>query len=255
MKEMDLSEHLQDLRFTLIKIIFILFLSFLLCYSFGEYIVELLLFPLRNIMNDLHSSDKIVYLGIFDKIISQLQVAFWASILVSSPFWFYQAWKFIAPGLYEHEIKAIKPFIFLGFGLFIFGVLFGQFIVFPFVFKAIMSYGVTDITAMISLKDYLVLCVKILIMLGFMFQLPNVMIILGFMGLVTTYSLRKKRPYIYLALLIISAILTPPDVLTQIGLWIPLIILFEIGIWVVGLVVHPYLEKRFQTVEGNVTTL
>lgn len=246
MKEMSVTEHLQDLRVTFIKIIIILSVSFLLCYNLGEYIVEILLYPLRNILED-STKDKIVYLGVFDKIISQLEVAFWTSILVSAPFWFYQIWKFIAPGLYEHEVKAVRPFIFIGLILFLLGVLFGQFIVFPFVFKAIMSYGVEDIQAMISLKDYLSLCIKVLLLLGFMFQLPNVMIILGFMGLVTTHSLRQKRSYIYLALLIISAILTPPDVLTQIGLWIPLVCLFELGIFVVGLVVHPYLERKHQT--------
>lgn len=245
MKEMSIMEHLHDLRITLLKVLIILIISFFVCYGLGEYIVEILLFPLRTILAP-SESDRIVYLGIFDKILSQLQVAFWTSILVSSPFWFYQIWKFILPGLYEHEAKAIRPFIFIGFLLFATGVLFGQFIVFPFVFKAIMSYGVQDVGAMISLKEYLVLCVKILLLLGIMFQLPNVMIILGLMGLVTKYSLRQKRSYIYLGLLIISAILTPPDVLTQIGLWIPLVCLFELGIWVVALVVHPYLQKQYQ---------
>jgi len=94
------------------------------------------------------------------------------------------------------------------------------------------------------LKEYLVTTSKILVLLGLVFQLPNLLLILGFMGLVTKYSLREKRRYIYVAFAVLSALLTPPDPYTMISLWIPLVCLFELGVWAVAIIVHPWLERR-----------
>lgn len=240
---MSLVEHLEELRKTMISIAIILVVSFFVCYGQGDLISEFLLRPLRKVLQDSHSGE-IVYLGLLDKILSQLQVAFWSSIILSSPLWFYQLWKFIRPGLYEHEVKAVRPFLGVGFILFILGVCFGYFLVFPYGFEALMGYGVGNVTAQISLKDYLVLASKILVFLGLMFQLPNVMLILGFMGLVTKYSLREKRRYLYVFFAVVSAMLTPPDVFTMMALWVPLVMLFELGILGVAIIVHPYLHRR-----------
>lgn len=245
MKEMPLQEHLEDLRKMLIRILIILFLSFFVAYSFGELISEFLLYPLRVALKDENvGGGNIVYLGILDKMLSQIQVAFWSSILFSCPLWFREVWVFLKPGLYEKEIKIIRPFFAVGLILFISGVLFAYYIVFPITFQALLSTGVKNVEASLSLKDYLVLSSQILVFMGLVFQLPNVMLILGFMGLVTKYSLRSMRRYIYFGLAVISAIITPPDVITMLGLWIPLVLLFEVGIWAVALIVHPYLAKQ-----------
>jgi sec-independent protein translocase protein TatC len=217
----------------------------------GAEISEFLLLPLRNALagraeslGPLANTDKIVYLGILDKVISQVQVAFWSSMILSSPLWFFELWRFIKPGLYKSELRAVKPFLFVGFLLFLSGILFGYFLVFPFTFQTLLNFGVTEVEANIGLRDYLVLSSKILVLLGFLFQLPNVMLILGFMGIVTKQSLRKMRRYIYVAFAVGSACLTPPDILTMIGLWFPMVLLFEFGIWAVAFIVHPYLAKQ-----------
>ena len=138
-----------------------------------------------------------------------------------------------------------RPFgFFYGFFLFILGIAFGYFIVFPLTFETLMSFGVENIEATISLKDYILLASKVLVFLGFAFQLPNVLLILGFMGIVTKYSLRNMRRYIYVLFAIVSAMLTPPDVFTMMGLWLPLVLLFEVGIVAVASIVHPYLERH-----------
>jgi sec-independent protein translocase protein TatC len=246
-KEMTLTEHLEELRDTLIKVVAILGLSFFVCYGYGEYIAEVLLQPLRSALATDESGKelgKIVYLGLLDKVISQLQVAFWSSIIVSSPLWFFQVWKFVKPGLHEHEIKAVRPFIGVGFIFFLLGVSFGYFLVFPLTFETLMSFGVSEVEATISLKDYLVLASKVLVFLGIVFQLPNLLLILGFMGLVTKYSLRNMRRYVYVGFAVLSAMMTPPDPYTMLALWFPLVALFEIGIIAVAAIVHPYLARQ-----------
>lgn len=245
MKTMSLSEHLEELRTCLIRVTVILFASFILAYSLGEHISEFLLHPLRNSLKSLGPNQGIVYLGILDKVLSQLQVAFWSSIILSSPLWFYQVWAFIKPGLYEKEVKAIRPFLLVGFLLFCLGVGFGYYIVFPFTFETLLNFGVSGVSASISLKDYLVLASKVLVFLGIIFQLPNVLLILGFMGLVTKYSLRSMRKYVYLGFAVASAFITPPDVITMLGVWFPLILLYELGIWAVAAIVHPYLARQY----------
>jgi sec-independent protein translocase protein TatC len=242
MKEMTLTDHLEELRKRLIRILLILVLGFLVTYSQGERIAEFLLAPLRSAMG---SSGKIVYLNLFDKVISDFILSFWSSILLTCPLWFYQIWAFVRPGLHDKEVKVIKPFIFAGFILFIAGILFGYYGLFPLTFQVLMQSGVKDVEAMISLKDYLSLASKVLVVLGLIFQLPIIMLILGFMGLVTKYSLRNLRRYIYVGLAIFSAVITPtPDPFTMMILWVPLILLYEIGILAVAWIVHPYLERK-----------
>ncbi|WP_034722018.1 twin-arginine translocase subunit TatC [Bacteriovorax sp. DB6_IX] len=238
---MSLVEHLEELRSTLIKVVLILFVTFFLCYGYGEHIQEILLRPLRNALG---ADGKVVYLGLLDKVLSQFQVAFYSSVIVSSPLWFYQVWKFIKPGLYDYEIKAVRPFIFVAFIFFCLGVCFGYFLVFPLTFETLLQFGVAGVEATIGLKDYLVLSTKVLVFLGILFQLPNVLLILGFMGIVTKQSLRKMRNYVYVGFAVLSAMLTPPDPYTMMGLWVPLVVLFEVGIIAVALIVHPYLAKQ-----------
>lgn len=239
---MSLTEHLEELRRTVIRVVFILALSFALSYSFGDMLSEILLSPLRSALDI--GGGKVVYLGLLDKVLSQLQVAFWTSVIISSPLWFYEVWRFIKPGLYEYEVKAVRPFIVVGFLLFAAGVSFGYFAVFPLTFQTLLGFGVSNVEATLSLKDYLVLSSKVLVLLGLLFQLPNVLLILGFMGVVTKQSLRKMRNYVYVGLAAASAVLTPPDPMTMLALWVPMVLLFELGIWAVALIVHPYLARQ-----------
>ena len=237
---MSVTDHLTELRKTVIRIVIVLFASFIVCYTFGDILSEFLLAPLRN---NIGGADKIVYIGILDKVISFFQVAFWSSIIVSSPVWFYLLWNFIKPGLHDHEIRSIRPFIFISFILFCLGIGFGQFIVFPLNFKTLMGFGVQNIEATLSLKDYLALASKVLVFLGMVFQLPNIILILGIMGIVNSKSLNKMRRYVYAGFSILSAMLTPPDILTMLGLWIPLIALYEMGVIVVMIFVRKKKEK------------
>lgn len=243
MKEMSFMEHLEELRTRLIRILIILIISFGICYYFSTMIQELLLAPLREAIG---TQGKVVFTGILDKVLAELQIAFWSCVFLASPFWFREAWLFIKPGLYDSEIRAIRPFIFVGFLLFIAGVAFGYFVIFPFTFKTLINAGVANVEAMLNLQDYLLLSSKVLVFLGLLFQLPNVIVILGFMGLVTKYSLRNMRRYLAVAFAVAAAVLTPtPDILSMMCVWIPMMVLYEIGIIAVAVIVHPYLKKKY----------
>lgn len=240
---MSLTEHLEELRATIIRVMIIVLGSFVLTYTFGDRISEVLLTPLRAALKG-DEYGKVVYLGLLDKVLSQLQVAFWCSLILSAPLWFFELWRFIRPGLHDHEVRAVRPFIVVGFFLFVLGVSFGYFIVFPLTFQTLMGFGVQNVEATISLRDYLVLSSKVLVFLGLLFQFPNALLILGFMGVVTKQSLRKMRRYIYVGLAVVAALLTPPDPMTLLGLWIPMVILFELGVLAVAAIVHPYLARQ-----------
>jgi sec-independent protein translocase protein TatC len=235
-------DHLEELRSRIIRILIILVISFGVCYYFSTDIQEVLLKPLRVALG---GHGRIVFTGLLDKVIAELTMAFWSCILLASPFWFREIWLFVRPGLYDHEARAVRPFIVVGFLLFIAGVSFGYYIIFPFTFKTLINSGVPGVEAMLNLHDYLMLAAKVLVFLGLLFQLPNVVIILGFMGIVTKYTLRDIRRYMAVIFAVLAAVITPtPDAFSMMCVWIPMMVLYEIGILGVAFLVHPYLKKK-----------
>lgn len=238
---MSLTEHLTELRSRLIRVAVILLAAFAVCYSFGEQVQELLLAPLRQALGE---SGKIVFIGLLDKVLTQFQLAFWSSIIFSSPLWFREAWLFIRPGLYDREARIVLPFVFVGFLLFWLGVAFGYFIVFPYTFDTILGFGVQGVDATLNLKDYIVLASKVLVFLGILFQMPNIMLILGFMGLINGKSLKPAHRYVISAFAAVSAILTPPDVITMMALWAPMVALYGVGVLGVKFLVDPFQKKK-----------
>lgn len=246
---MSLTDHLTELRIRLIRVAVILIVAFGVCYSQGELIQNLLLQPLREALG---GTGKIVFIGLLDKVLTQFQLAFWSSIIFSSPLWFREIWLFIRPGLYDKEAKVIMPFLFIGFLLFWAGICFGYFIVFPYTFETILAFGVQEVEATLNLKDYIVLASKVLVFLGVIFQMPNIMLILGFMGLIDSKTLKPAHRYVICGLAAFSAILTPPDVITMMALWVPMVALYGIGVLGVALLVDPFRKKRAR--EADVET-
>lgn len=234
--------HLEELRSRLIAVLIIIFVSFLCIFTFGEQFVSFLLVPLKEMMGD----GKIIYIGLLDKIISQLQISFWLAIILSSPLWFYQVWKFVVPALHSHEKKVALPFVLLGFMLFCGGIAFGYFFAFPIMIKTFISFGVTEVEANINLKDYLILACKLLVLCGLAFQLPNLIVALSSLGLVDRKEIGRKRKYVYSGLCVLSAMLTPPDVFTLFMLWVPLVLLFELGLLISLFLQSNFFSSRFR---------
>ena len=166
----------------------------------------------------------------FPRLFTYLKVAFLAGILLAVPVIMYQFWMFIAPGLYDKEKRLVVPIVFLSSLFFVGGALFGYFIVFPFGFKFFMGFASDAIRPLPSMKEYLSFSTRLLFAFGIVFELPLFVTFLAKLGIVDVPFLKKNRKYAILLFFTFSAILTPPDVITQLMMSGPLIALYEVGI-------------------------
>lgn len=224
---MSLLEHLGELRKRLTKCAYAVAVGFFACYAFAEDIFDLLLLPMVGILTDSHFQ----YTSPPEAFFTYMKVAFVAGIFVASPYIFYQLWAFVAPGLYEHESKWIIPISGFTALLFVTGALFGYFVVFPFGFEFFASYSNEKIQFIPKLNEYTTFCLQLLLAFGLIFELPLFLLILARLGVVTADKLRKTRKYAILVIFIVAAILTPPDPFTQTLMAGPLMVLYELSIW------------------------
>ncbi len=165
-----------------------------------------------------------------------LKVSFFAALLLALPFILYQIWLFIAPGLYSHEKKMILPFVVGGSIMFLVGVLFAYYVVTPFGFQFLITFGAFLYTPLINIEDYVGFFTKIMLGFGIAFELPVFAYFLALMGLVTDRTLKDFFKYAVIIIFMLAAILTPPDVLTQLLMAAPLIILYGVSILIVAAV-------------------
>ena len=226
---MTFLEHLEELRRRFVRIFIACGIGFLACYSFAKPLFSLLMAPLVAV---LPPDSTLIFTSLPEGFVTYLKVAAVAGIFAVSPYIFSQIWGFIAPGLYEHERKWMIPLAFLSAFFFVGGALFGYYVVFPFGCEFFMGFADEFIKPMPTLREYLGFSLKLLFAFGIIFELPLFIFFLARLGVVTAEGLRSKRKYAILVCFICSAILTPPDVMTQTLMAGPLIILYEIGIWV-----------------------
>lgn len=226
---MTFLEHLEELRRRFVRIMIASGLGFLACYSFAKPLFGYLMAPLVAV---LPPDSTLIFTSLPEGFVTYLKVAAVAGIFAVSPYIFSQIWGFIAPGLYEHERKWMIPLAFLSAFFFVGGALFGYYVVFPFGCEFFMGFADEFIKPMPTLREYLGFSLKLLFAFGVIFELPLFIFFLARLGVVTAEGLRSKRKYAILVCFICSAILTPPDVMTQTLMAGPLIILYEIGIWV-----------------------
>ena len=173
-----------------------------------------------------------VVLSPLDPFFAYLKVGLVVALFLACPVWLYQLWRFISPGLYERERRYVLPFVLVSTFFFIAGAAFAFYVVFPVAFKFFLEVAGGNAVAMLTLKDYLDLVVQLLVAFGVTFELPVIMYFLAKMGVVNYRMLAGSRKYALLVIVIVAAILTPPDVISQILLSIPLLALYELSIWV-----------------------
>jgi sec-independent protein translocase protein TatC len=221
------TAHLEELRTRLITCSIAIGAGFAVAYFFKEKLFQILTRPLMNVMQ---SGEKLIFTGLPEAFFAYLKVALLTGIILASPVILYQFWVFIAPGLYRKERKLLIPIVLLSTIFFTGGALFGYFIVFPFGFKFFLGFASDTIRPMPSMKEYLTLATKLLLAFGVVFELPIVLTFMARLGIVSVPFLKKNRKYALLIFFAGAAILTPPDVITQLMMAFPLMLLYEISI-------------------------
>jgi len=229
-KYQSLVEHLAELRVRIMNSGYALFLATAVCYAFSEKIFNFVRLPIAQYL----PMGGLVFTAPMDKFIAHLKISFVCGAIISCPFWLYQIWLFVAPGLYTREKKYTISFIGAGSLLFLLGVSFAYYVVLPMAFHFLMTYGGDVDKPMITIDHYLGFFTQMCLMFGAAFELPLILIILGMLGIVSQKFLRDKRRYAVMTLAVLSAIITPPDLLSMIMMLVPMIVLYEIAVFFVG---------------------
>lgn len=227
-EKIPFTTHLEELRKRLIVCFVAIGIGFFVSYWFKEELFQILANPLIAVMG---TGDRLIFTGLPEAFFTYLKVAFLSGFMLAIPVILHQFWVFVAPGLYKKEKHIFVPIVFLSSFFFIGGALFGYFVVFPFGFKFFLGFASENIQALPSMREYLSFSSKLLVAFGLAFQLPLVITFLARLGLVSVNSLKKNRKYALLLFFAGAAILTPPDIVTQIMMAIPLMLLYELSIF------------------------
>ncbi len=226
-EKIPFTAHLEELRKRLITCFIAVGIGFALSYGFKEELFQILTQPLITVMQE---GETLIYTGLPEAFFTFLKVSFLAGLMLASPVIIYQFWMFIAPGLYDREKRLLVPIVLLSSVFFVGGALFGYFIVFPYGFDFFLGFATETIRPMPSMKEYLSFSAKLLLAFGLVFELPLVITFLAKLGIVSVPFLKKNRKYALLLFFVGAAILTPPDVVTQVMMALPLMVLYEISI-------------------------
>jgi sec-independent protein translocase protein TatC len=220
MKEKTFIEHLEELRRRIISYLIVLLLTSVLAFSFSE---EFLRYVLKLV-------GKTIFLSPAEGFFVHLKTALFLGFLISLPMLFYEVWAFVSSALKEKEIFFLKIFCFSSLILFLCGILFAYFVILPLAINFLLSYQSPVMLAMLSVNQYLSFLYALLISFGFIFELPLLIVFLTQLNIIGPGFLKQKRKFAFLLIFIVAAILTPPDVITQILMALPLLILYESGI-------------------------
>ena len=228
--------HLTELRSRLVKSIIYLFIFFVICYFFAENIYGFLVEPYAEAVKDDEVNRRFIFTALQETFVTYLKVSFFAAMFISSPIILTQIWKFIAPGLYKNEKRALVPYLIATPTLFLLGGMLVYYLVMPLMIKFFLSFETSAQINSLSIQlepkvnEYLSLIMKLIFAFGLSFQLPVLLSLLARVGFIDSEYLQKRRKYVIVIIFAVAAILTPPDPVTQIGLGIPPLILYELSI-------------------------
>lgn len=255
----ELRPHLVELRKRLGLSVLSVFIAFIVAFGFHEAILEWVTAPLNEALTEVSRLSKKAADGMVTThqvggaFFVALKVSFFAALLGALPFILYQLWLFVAPGLYSNEKKMVLPFVIGGSVMFLVGVLFAYYIVTPFGFQFLITFGSFLYTPLINIEDYVGFFTKIMMGFGISFELPVFAYFLALLGLVTDRTLKDFFKYAVIIIFVLAALLTPPDVLTQLLMAIPLVLLYGLSILIVR-AVNPHIEEETEASEEDETS-
>jgi len=237
--------HLSELRSRLVRSFIFLILLFVISYIFSTEIYSFLVQPYTDAVLDKNLDRRLIFTALHEAFVTYLKVAFFAAFFITSPFFLIQLWKFVAPGLYKNEKQALLPYLIATPILFISGGFIVYYLIMPLAIKFFLGFetvaepGVIAIQLEAKVNEYLSLIMRLIFAFGVSFQLPVILSLLARVGIIDSEYLRHRRKYFVVIIFAMAAILTPPDPITQIGLALPLLLLYELSILTVK-----FIEKK-----------
>ncbi len=235
-KKMPLLEHLVELRTRLLWTVLVFIVAFFVCFAVHREIYNFLIEPLAQIMDRVGGSKRMIYTALTEAFFTYVKVAAFAAIIVTFPVFATQLWMFVAPGLYKNEKKAFLPFLVISPILFVIGGAMVYYLVMPMAWEFLLGFQTTRAETVLPIEleakvgEYLGLVMKLILAFGFSFQMPVALTLMARVGLVRSTSLAKARKYAVVGVFVMAAVITPPDVISQLLLALPMLVLYEISI-------------------------
>lgn len=242
--EMPFLDHLEELRWRIIRVLIAVFALTVTCFFVSDYILDFLLLSTKNLKYEIN----LQVLKVQTIFIIKLELALIFGIVISLPYILYQIWQFVAPGLLDKERKYVFPVIFFATLSFLVGAGTAYFIIVPIALDFFLGLAPESVTNNIALDFYFGFIIRIIVVFGIVFELPVISLFLTKIGLLTPDILRKYRRYVIVTIFILAAILTPPDPTTQVMLAVPLILLYELTIWIS----YFFKKKKDNAIEENI---
>ena len=244
-KDSGFVSHLTELRKRLIHSFIFLIVLFVACYFYAEHLYGFLVDPFAQAVKEDGSERRLIFTALQETFLTYLKISFFTAFFITCPYILMQIWKFIAPGLYKHEKNAILPYLILTPILFFLGGVLVYYLIMPLAIKFFLSFESSGLSTNLPIQleakvnEYLSLVMKLIFAFGISFQLPIVLSLLAKIGVVDSNFLKSRRKYVVVIIFAFAALLTPPDPITQIGLAVPLLILYELSIFSVK-----FIEKK-----------
>ena len=235
---MTWTGHLTELRGRILKVLAFFVFVFIALYPFSGKILEILTLPLAQVMQETGGSRRMIFTGLAEGFVTHLKLSAFGAAIVAFPFAAFQIWRFISPGLYDNERRFIRPFFLASPVLFAAGGAFVFFALMPVAFHFLLSFqqltasgNSLPVVLEARLAEYLSFLMTLILAFGISFQLPVVLVILGRLKIITAQDLKDFRRYAIVFIFVAAAVLTPPDVVSQLALAFPLLFLYESAVW------------------------
>lgn len=233
-KVMGLLEHLDELRSRMVKGCLGILVLFCVAMGYSTPILEFLKSPLRQALPD--QAKLLHFTSPIEPFIAQIKVSILVAFIFGSPVWIYQFWRFIEPALYPKEKKYVLPFTFVSIALFFTGVSFCFFVMLPMALTFLIGLGQETASAIITISDYISVIMILIFAFGFIFETPLVLVLLAMLDLIEADTLAKNRKFVLIGILVLSAVITPPDPISQMAMAFPTYFMFEIAIVIIRMI-------------------